>query len=162
MEIVYRALKQPNAVAKLTGLISNVTHKLNCCPGNKRVMPADGGELCAPGPAVEKILCLPESVFNSSGLRFEFILHQENGAGHLPDYRIITAADQKAFDTAFFMGAQDDQVNLFFPNKLQNFFDGIAFLNNLFDLNVSLCFAADNIIQFRLNSFHVLPALFRH
>ena len=33
MEIVYRALKQPNAVAKITGLISNVTHRLNCSPG---------------------------------------------------------------------------------------------------------------------------------
>ena len=33
MEIIYRALKQPNAVAKITGLISNVTHRLNCSPG---------------------------------------------------------------------------------------------------------------------------------
>jgi radical SAM superfamily enzyme YgiQ (UPF0313 family) len=33
MEIVYRAFKQPNAVAKITGLISNVTHRLNCGPG---------------------------------------------------------------------------------------------------------------------------------
>jgi hypothetical protein len=32
MEIVYRALKQPNAAAKITGLISNVTHRLNCSP----------------------------------------------------------------------------------------------------------------------------------
>jgi hypothetical protein len=32
MEIVYRALKQPNAVAKITGLISNVAHRLNCIP----------------------------------------------------------------------------------------------------------------------------------
>ncbi|MDP2838856.1 MAG: radical SAM protein, partial [Syntrophales bacterium] len=32
MEIVYKALKQPNAVAKITGLISNVGHRLNCNP----------------------------------------------------------------------------------------------------------------------------------
>ena len=32
MEIVYRALNQPNAVATITGLISNVTHRLNCMP----------------------------------------------------------------------------------------------------------------------------------
>ena len=32
MEIVYRALKQPNAVAKITGLISNVIHRINCSP----------------------------------------------------------------------------------------------------------------------------------
>jgi len=32
MEIVCRALKQPNAVAKIIGLISSVTHKLNCMP----------------------------------------------------------------------------------------------------------------------------------
>jgi hypothetical protein len=32
MEIVYRALKQPNAAAKITGLISNLTHRLNCSP----------------------------------------------------------------------------------------------------------------------------------
>jgi len=32
MEIVYRAFKQPNTVAKITGLISNVTHRLNCMP----------------------------------------------------------------------------------------------------------------------------------
>ncbi|MBU2053873.1 MAG: hypothetical protein KJ936_06235 [Proteobacteria bacterium] len=31
--IVYRVLKQLNAVAKITGLISNVTHRLNCSPG---------------------------------------------------------------------------------------------------------------------------------
>ena len=30
MGIVYRALKQPNAVATITGLISNVGHRLNC------------------------------------------------------------------------------------------------------------------------------------
>ena len=33
MEIVYRALKQPNAVARITGLISNVGHRMNCSPG---------------------------------------------------------------------------------------------------------------------------------
>jgi len=33
MEIVYRAFKQPNAVAKITGLISNVGHRMNCMPG---------------------------------------------------------------------------------------------------------------------------------
>jgi radical SAM superfamily enzyme YgiQ (UPF0313 family) len=33
MEIVYRALKQPNAVATITGLISNVGHRINCSPG---------------------------------------------------------------------------------------------------------------------------------
>ena len=32
MEIVYRTLKQTNAVARITGLISNVTHRLNCSP----------------------------------------------------------------------------------------------------------------------------------
>ena len=32
MEIVYRAFKQPNAVATITGLISNVGHKLSCRP----------------------------------------------------------------------------------------------------------------------------------
>jgi len=60
------------------------------------------------GPAVVKVRCLPESVFNSGAFLFEFILHQKNGAGHLPDYRIVTVADQKAFDTAFFMGTHDD------------------------------------------------------
>jgi len=33
MEIVYRAFKQPNAVATITGLISNVAHRINCSPG---------------------------------------------------------------------------------------------------------------------------------
>jgi len=33
MEIVYRAFKQPNAVATITGLISNVGHRINCSPG---------------------------------------------------------------------------------------------------------------------------------
>jgi hypothetical protein len=32
MEIVYRAFKQPNAVATITGLISNVGHRVNCGP----------------------------------------------------------------------------------------------------------------------------------
>ena len=32
MEIIYRALKQPNALAKITGLISNVAHRLNYSP----------------------------------------------------------------------------------------------------------------------------------
>jgi len=32
MEIVYRALKQPNAMAKITGLISNVGHRVNYSP----------------------------------------------------------------------------------------------------------------------------------
>jgi hypothetical protein len=43
---------------------------------------------------VEKIRFLPESAFNSGGIRFEFLLRQKNGAGHLPDYRIVTATDQ--------------------------------------------------------------------
>ena len=30
MEIVYRALKQPNAVATITRLITNVGHRMNC------------------------------------------------------------------------------------------------------------------------------------
>jgi radical SAM superfamily enzyme YgiQ (UPF0313 family) len=33
MEIVYRALKQPNAVATITGLISKVGHRMNCGSG---------------------------------------------------------------------------------------------------------------------------------
>ena len=61
-----------------------------------------------PGPAVIEVRCLPESAFTSGGLRFWFILHQKNGTRHLPDYRIVTVADQKAFDTAFFMGTHDD------------------------------------------------------
>ena len=32
MEIVYRAFKQPNAVATITGLIANVGHRMNCGP----------------------------------------------------------------------------------------------------------------------------------
>ncbi|MHB8908549.1 MAG: hypothetical protein ACYDAA_06680 [Syntrophales bacterium] len=30
MEIVYRAFKQPNAVATITRLIANVGHRVNC------------------------------------------------------------------------------------------------------------------------------------
>jgi len=33
MEIVYRAFKQPNAVATITRLIANVGHRVNCTPG---------------------------------------------------------------------------------------------------------------------------------
>jgi radical SAM superfamily enzyme YgiQ (UPF0313 family) len=33
MEIVYRAFKQPNAVATITRLIANVGHRINCVPG---------------------------------------------------------------------------------------------------------------------------------
>ncbi len=33
MEIVYRAFKQPNAVATITRLIANVGHRVNCLPG---------------------------------------------------------------------------------------------------------------------------------
>lgn len=32
MKIVYRAFKQPNAVATITGLIANVGHRMNCMP----------------------------------------------------------------------------------------------------------------------------------
>ena len=32
MEIVYRAFKQPNAVATITRLIANVGHRINCVP----------------------------------------------------------------------------------------------------------------------------------
>jgi radical SAM superfamily enzyme YgiQ (UPF0313 family) len=32
MEIVYRALKQPNAMATVTRLIANVGHRMNCSP----------------------------------------------------------------------------------------------------------------------------------
>ncbi|MBU4582065.1 MAG: B12-binding domain-containing radical SAM protein [Proteobacteria bacterium] len=32
MEIVYRVFKQPNAVAAITRLIANVTHRINCSP----------------------------------------------------------------------------------------------------------------------------------
>jgi hypothetical protein len=33
MEIVYRAFKQPNAVATIARLIANVGHRINCSPG---------------------------------------------------------------------------------------------------------------------------------
>jgi hypothetical protein len=33
MEIVYRAFKQPNAVATITRLIANVGHRVNSLPG---------------------------------------------------------------------------------------------------------------------------------
>ena len=33
MEIVYRAFKQPNAVATIARLIANVGHRINCVPG---------------------------------------------------------------------------------------------------------------------------------
>jgi hypothetical protein len=48
MEMVCRAFKQPNALAKITGLISKVTLRLNCMLGNKRFIEADGTARCAP------------------------------------------------------------------------------------------------------------------
>ena len=35
MEIVYRAFRQPNAVATITRLIANVGHRVNCLPGRQ-------------------------------------------------------------------------------------------------------------------------------